>query len=199
MKDPLTWKNFTTTRLEKNKSNRHKSIVIWFTGLSASGKSTMADAVEVKLHSLGVSTVVLDGDNMRHNLCKDLGFDREGRKENMRRIAEVSKIFVEAGIVTLAAFISPFKKDRDMVKSIISHHDFIEISMDCPIEICESRDPKGYYKDARLMKIDNFTGVGSSYEVPENPDLIIGFDKSINESVDLILDLLIERKIIESR
>ena len=169
---------------------------MWFTGLSASGKSTIANAVEEKLYLLGCCTMVLDGDNMRHNLCKDLDFKKGGRKENIRRIAEVSKLFVEAGIITLSAFISPFRKDRDMAKSIISHCDFIEIFMDCSMEECECRDPKGNYKNARLMKIDNFTGISSPYEIPENPDLVIKSDSSVEESVELVLNLLVKKGII---
>ena len=150
-----------------------KPLVIWFTGLSGSGKSTLADLLETNLHQRGLKTILLDGDKMRQGLNKDLGFDDAGREENIRRIGELCKLFNEAGLITITSFISPFRKERDWVRSLFEPTEFIEIFINTPLELCESRDPKGLYKLARAGKIQNFTGIDSAYEVPEKAELVI--------------------------
>lgn len=150
-----------------------KPLVLWFTGLSGSGKSTLADVLEQRLMREGVKTYLLDGDNIRMGLNKNLDFSDEGRKENIRRIGEVAKLFVDAGIVVLTAFVSPFKSDRKMVRELLLHGEFIEVFVDTPIEVCEERDVKGLYKKARTGEIRDFTGISSPYEIPETPELII--------------------------
>jgi adenylylsulfate kinase len=151
--------------------NSLKPAVLWFTGLSGSGKSTIANAVELELHRRGVRTYLLDGDNVRHGLNKDLGFSDEDRIENLRRISEVSKLFVDAGLLVLTAFISPFRVDRQRVAEMLPEGEFIEVFIDTPIEVCESRDPKGLYKKVRAGEIANFTGIDSAYEAPTSPDI----------------------------
>lgn len=170
--------NATVTRSRREQLNKHKSFVVWFTGYSGSGKSTLAHTVEEQLYLMGYRTYVLDGDNVRHGLCGDLGFSDNDRKENIRRIGEMAKLFVDAGMVTLAAFISPAEKDRQSLKNMFNESDFIEIYCKCSIEECERRDVKGLYKKAREGKIADFTGITSAYEVPTNPDLIL--DTSID-------------------
>lgn len=165
--------NYAITRQQREEVNKHQSFVLWFTGLSGSGKSTIANEVEKELFQKGYLTYALDGDNIRNGINNDLGFTPEDRKENLRRIAEVAKLFVDAGIITLAAFISPTHKDRMGIKNIIGKENFYEIYIDTPLEICEQRDPKGLYKKARLGEIKNFTGIDAPYEPPENPDLHI--------------------------
>jgi len=195
----IVWHNATVTRERRNQQNKHKSAVLWFTGLSGSGKSTLAHAVEERLYQLDCRTIVLDGDNIRHGLCSDLDFSDDNRMENIRRIGEVTKLFIESGVITLTAFISPFKADRDKVISLLSDNDFIEIFVKCPISVCEDRDTKGMYKKARANKIKNFTGISSPYEEPENPDLTLDTDKeSLDESVDKVLNLLIYRKVVNN-
>ena len=195
----IIWYHATVTRKRRNQQNQHKSAVLWFTGLSGSGKSTLAHAVEEELYQLGCRTIVLDGDNIRHGLCSDLDFSNDNRIENIRRIGEVTKLFIESGVITLTAFISPFKADRDKVRLLLSDNDFIEIFVKCPVNVCEDRDTKGMYKKARANKIKNFTGISSPYEAPENPDLILDTDKeSLNESVGKVLNLLIHRKVINN-
>jgi len=195
----IIWHHATVTRKRRNQQNQHKSAVLWFTGLSGSGKSTLAHAVEEELYQLGCRTIVLDGDNIRHGLCSDLDFSNDNRIENIRRIGEVTKLFIESGVITLTAFISPFKADRDKVRLLLSDNDFIEIFVKCPVNVCEDRDTKGMYKKARANKIKNFTGISSPYEAPENPDLILDTDKeSLNESVGKVLNLLIHRKVINN-
>ena len=195
----VVWHHATVTRQRRNTQNKHKSVVLWFTGLSGSGKSTLAHAVEEELHQLGCRTITLDGDNIRHGLCIDLYFDDESRKENIRRIGEVAKLFIESGVITLAAFISPFKEERDKVRKLLADEGLIEIYVKCPISVCEARDVKGMYKKAKANEIKNFTGISSPYEAPENPDLILDTDKeSLDESVDKVLNLLIHRKVINN-
>jgi len=195
----IIWHHAPVTRKRRNQQNQHKSAVLWFTGLSGSGKSTLAHAVEEELYQLGCRTIVLDGDNIRHGLCSDLDFSNDNRIENIRRIGEVTKLFIESGVITLTAFISPFKADRDKVRLLLSDNDFIEIFVKCPVNVCEDRDTKGMYKKARANKIKNFTGISSPYEAPENPDLILDTDKeSLNESVGKVLNLLIHRKVINN-
>jgi len=179
---------------DRQKLKGHKSAILWFTGLSGSGKSTIAHAVEEKLHQMGVHTYVLDGDNIRTGLNKDLGFTPEDRKENIRRIGEVSKLFVDAGIIVLSAFISPYREDREFVRKIVNDNEFIEIYVKCPIEVCEKRDVKGLYKKARQGLIKNFTGIDDPYEEPENPEIIIETNKeTIEESVEKIINYLKEK------
>ncbi len=191
------WHPSNITRSNRESKNGHQSLVVWFTGLSASGKSTLALAVQEKLYNSGYQTYVLDGDNVRYGLCSDLGFSAFDRKENLRRIAEVSKLMVEAGIIVLTAFISPFQKDRESVRSLFSESDFIEIYCNATLKICEKRDPKGLYKKARAGEIDEFTGISSPYEVPSNPQLICKTgEDSIENNVNKVLALLRERKII---
>jgi adenylyl-sulfate kinase len=173
---------------------KQKAKLIWFTGLSGSGKSTLAVQLEAYLHDKGLATYLLDGDNVRAGLNKDLSFTEEGRVENIRRIGEVSKLLLDAGIVVLSAFISPFKADRDQVKKIVGSDNYIEVFVDTPLEVCEQRDVKGLYKKARTGEVKNFTGISSPYERPESPDVIIQTDKmSVEESLDLLL------KIVEPR
>jgi len=181
----------SVTRNRRNQSNCHQSIVLWFTGLSGSGKSTLAHVLEEKLFNKGCSTYVLDGDNVRHGLSSNLDFSDDDRKENIRRIGEVSKLMLEAGVVVMTAFISPFKADRSEVRKLIPKGDFIEIYCKASLEICEKRDIKGFYKRARAGEIKNYTGIDSPYEAPENPELIIDTDKeSLGESVTKIYDFL---------
>ncbi len=183
---------------DRQKLKGHKSAILWFTGLSGSGKSTIAHAVEEKLYQMGIHTYVLDGDNVRTGLNKDLGFSPEDRKENIRRIGEVSKLFVDAGIIVLSAFISPYKKDREFVRNIVGNGEFIEIYVKCPIEVCESRDVKGLYKKAREGLIKNFTGIDDPYEEPENPEIVIETDKeTVEESVEKIINYLKEKGYID--
>jgi len=179
------------TKERRNKTNNHQSMVIWFTGLSGSGKSTLAHALEEKLFNLGCKTFVLDGDNVRHGLSSNLSFSKADRAENIRRISEVSQLMLEAGMIVMTAFISPFKKDRDEARDLILYDNFIEIYCKASLEVCESRDVKGLYKLARAGEIKNYTGIDSPYEAPENPKLIIDTDKeSIEDSVDIILSYL---------
>jgi len=181
----------SVTRQRRNKSNNHQSLVLWFTGLSGSGKSTLAHALEEKLFQMGCKTFVLDGDNVRHGLNSNLDFSEADRTENIRRISEVSKLILESGLIVMTAFISPFKKDRNEARKLISNDDFIEIYCKASLEICEKRDVKGLYKRARAGEIKNYTGIDSPYEAPENPELIIDTDKeSLGESVSKIFDFL---------
>ena len=195
----VVWHHATVTRQRRNELNNHKSVVLWFTGLSGSGKSTLAHAVEEELHQIGCRTIVLDGDNMRHGLCKDLDFSDESRKENIRRIGEVAKLFIESGVITLTAFISPFRGELNKVRKLLIGGDLIEIYVKCPISVCEARDVKGMYKKAKANEIKNFTGISSPYEVPENPDLIVNTNQeTLDESVDKVLGVLINRGIINN-
>lgn len=196
----VIWHHATVTRERRNKQNQHKSVVVWFTGLSGAGKSTLAHAVEERLHQMGCRTIVLDGDNVRHGLCRDLGFTDGDRQENIRRVGEISKLFIEAGMIILAAFISPFKKDRDIVRNLVPHGDFLEVFVDCSIETCESRDVKGLYKKARIGEVENFTGISSPYEVPEKPEVTIYTDNdTLEESTSQIMQMLDERGIIKRK
>ena len=173
----------------RRKQNKHNSLLIWFTGLSGSGKSTLANQVEVALHEQGLRTYVLDGDNIRRGLNTDLDFTPEGRKENLRRIAEAAKLFIDAGVVTLAAFISPLQKDREKIKQIVGKENFIEIYVKASVEACEKRDVKGLYQKARNGEIKNFTGISAPYEEPKNPDVVVNSEKeTIAESIQIIMD-----------
>lgn len=185
---------------DRGKLNKHKSAILWFTGLSGSGKSTIAHKAEERLFDMGVRTYVLDGDNIRTGLNKDLGFSAEDREENIRRIGEVAKLFVDSGIIVMTAFISPYKKDRQAVRNLVADGEFIEIYVKCPIEVCEQRDVKGLYKKAREGIIKQFTGIDDPYEEPENPELMIETDKiGIEESVDCILTYLENKGYVNCR
>ncbi|MDA8905987.1 adenylyl-sulfate kinase [Candidatus Thioglobus sp.] len=194
MKSPnVIYHQATVTQKRRNKLNKHQSIVLWFTGLSGSGKSTLAHALEEKLFNMGCRTYVLDGDNVRHGLNSNLDFSEADRGENIRRISEVSKLMLEAGLIVMTAFISPYKKDRNEARELISNDNFVEIYCKASLETCEKRDVKGLYKKARSGEIKNYTGIDSPYEAPENPELIIDTDKErLNESVSNILNYLEE-------
>lgn len=193
------WHQPTVTRARREQMNRHESAIIWFTGLSGAGKSTIAHAVEEHLHQQGCRTYVLDGDNVRHGLCGDLGFSIDDRHENIRRIGEVACLFADAGTITLTAFISPLKADRAQVRRIAGA-DFIEIFCRCPIDVCESRDVKGIYKKARAGEIKDFTGISSPYEEPDSPELVIEtVSMSIEESAAVVMAYLDSRGIINTR
>ncbi|MBT0881480.1 MULTISPECIES: adenylyl-sulfate kinase [unclassified Campylobacter] len=185
----IIWHNQSLTKQKRAFLKNQKSCIVWLTGLSGSGKSTLANALEVKLHTLGYHTYLLDGDNIRHGLNKDLGFDEQSRVENIRRIAEVCKLFVDSGIIVISAFISPFKSDRDFARSLVDDNEFIEIFIDTPLDICEKRDPKGLYKKARNGELQNFTGITSPYEKPERPEIIIGVNQ-IDYNVNIIVKYL---------
>ena len=188
----------TVTRERRNQLNNHKSVVLWFTGLSGSGKSTMSHALEERLFNKGCRTFVLDGDNVRHGLNSDLGFSDKDRKENIRRIGEVSKLMMEAGFIIMTAFISPFREDRIAVRNLIPNGDFIEIYCKASLETCEARDVKGLYKRARAGEIKNYTGISSPYEVPDNADLIIDTEQeTIEASVSIIISFLKKKTIIK--
>lgn len=174
---------------DRVKKNGHKPLVLWFTGLSGSGKSTLASALETHLFNQGCSTYILDGDNIRTGLNKDLDFGAEGRSENIRRIGEVSKLFIDAGTVVLTAFISPFKSDRSFVRDLVGTTNFVEIFVECPLEVCEERDVKGLYKKAREGKIKNFTGIDSPFEKPEDADIIVNTNEN---SLEVCLQKLID-------
>ena len=191
MSTNITKHNYHITRNDHNRQNGHNSFVIWFTGLSGSGKSTIASRLEKKLFELGMRTYSLDGDNIRSGLNKDLSFSEEDRSENNRRIAEVAKLFVDAGLITITAFISPLASDRRRAKEIMGPHNFVEVFVNTPLEICEHRDVKGLYKKARKGEIKNFTGISSPYEQPVDPDVEVQtYNESIEESVDRIFELL---------
>ena len=191
------WHNATVTRERRENQNKHKSVILWFTGLSGAGKSTLAHSVEERLHQLGCNTYVLDGDNVRHGLNGDLSFSDEDRKENIRRIGQVSKLFLESGVIILTAFISPFRSDRQSVRNMVHHGDFIEIFCNSPIEVCEQRDVKGLYKKARSGEVKKFTGISSPYETSINPELTVltGVD-TLEKCTDEVLKLLKERNIL---
>lgn len=187
----LVWHQYHVTKKDRSLQKGQKPCILWFTGLSGSGKSTIANALERKLYAMGLHTYLLDGDNIRHGLNKDLGFTDEDRIENIRRIGEVSRLFVDAGLIVITAFISPFRKDRQSVKDLIEDREFIEIFIDTPLEVCERRDPKGLYKKARKGELSAFTGIDSPYETPLNPDLhILTEYQSVEESVEQIINFL---------
>ena len=193
----IVWHDQTVSREQKQQHKGHKPVLLWYTGLSGSGKSTIANAVEAKLFELGCHTYLLDGDNVRMGLNKGLTFSDEDRVENIRRISEVAKLFVDAGLIVSTAFISPFKADRDQARAIMAEGEFIEVFIDTPIEVCESRDPKGLYKKARAGEIPNFTGISSAFDIPESPELHIKTaEQSIEQSVMQIIQYLQEKQII---
>ncbi|WP_112181980.1 adenylyl-sulfate kinase [Paraliobacillus zengyii] len=190
----IVWHHSEVTKEERQKQNKHKSTVLWFTGLSGSGKSTVSVELEKRLHALAIHTYRLDGDNVRHGLNNNLKFSPEDRKENIRRVGEVSKLMVDAGLITLTAFISPYKQDRENVRQLLEEDEFIEIYMKATVETCEKRDPKGLYKKARAGEIKGFTGIDAPYEEPDQPELTIETDKqSIEEAVESIVNYLKEQ------
>ena len=193
------WHHATVTRQRRADLNQHHSVLLWFTGLSGAGKSTLAHALEERLYQMGYHTFVLDGDNVRHGLCGDLGFSNENRIENIRRVSEVSKLFLEAGVIVLTAFISPFEADRKKARNLVGE-DFVEIYCDCPLSVCEERDVKGLYRRAKAGEIKEFTGISSPYEQPKQAELVVETgEKSIDECVDQILEYLIERGVYERK
>jgi adenylylsulfate kinase len=195
----VVWHHATVTRERRQQINGHRGALLWFTGLSGAGKSTLAHAVEEALHQRGCHTFVLDGDNVRHGLCSDLGFSEPDRKENIRRIGEMSKLFVEAGTIVLTAFISPFREDRARVRGLCQHGDFIEIFCDSPIDVCEGRDVKGLYKKARQGLIKDFTGISSPYETPDNPEVTVPTGSAmLDECVQQVMQVLLLRGIAKS-
>ena len=191
------WHEPTIKRHHREALNEHKGKILWFTGLSGAGKSTLAHALEEQLHDFGARTYVLDGDNVRKGLCKDLGFSEQDRMENIRRIGEMSRIMMDAGLIVMTAFISPFRRDRRIVRELVEEGDFLEIFCDTPLSVCESRDIKGLYKKARAGEIPEFTGISSPYEIPEQPELVVDSGNStIEVCVGEIIKFLKEREII---
>jgi bifunctional enzyme CysN/CysC len=182
------WQALAVTREDRERLSGHPAKVVWFTGLSGAGKSTMANALEKALHALGKRTYILDGDNVRHGLNKDLGFTDADRVENIRRVAEVARLMMDAGLIVITAFISPFRVERELARQLIGEENFIEVFVDTPLEVCEQRDPKGLYKKARSGQLPNMTGIGSPYEPPENPSLVV--TSSDQGTADAIHDLL---------
>lgn len=190
----VVWHHATVTRARREQLNGHRGIVIWFTGLSGAGKSTLAHEVEEQLYRNGYRTFVFDGDNVRHGLCSDLGFLVDDRTENIRRIGEIARLFIEAGVIALTAFISPLRKDRERVRQLVGEKDFIEIYARCPLEICESRDTKGLYQRARAGEVKHFTGISSPYEPPLRPDLTLDTDsESVEQCASRVITLLRQR------
>lgn len=191
----ITWHDSEVTKAQRQERNGHKSVVIWFTGLSGSGKSTISVALEKVLFEQNITSYRLDGDNIRHGLNQNLGFSPEDRKENIRRIGEVGKLMVDAGVVTMTAFISPYEEDRNTVREILEDGEFIEVFTKCSLDECESRDPKGLYKKARSGEIKEFTGINALYEEPSNPEIVIDTEnESVEESVEKIVAYLKENQ-----
>jgi adenylylsulfate kinase len=197
-KNNTTWHHSTISRNDREHLNNHNSIILWFTGLSGSGKSTLAHAVEERLFQLQCRTYVLDGDNVRHGLCGDLGFTDIDRQENIRRVGELAKLIIETGTICLSAFISPFERERRLARSLVPQSDFIEIYCFCELAICEKRDTKGLYKKARAGEIQHFTGISSPYEEPKKPELHINTGiNPLHVCVEQIIDLLKKRGILK--
>lgn len=197
MSNNITWHETSITKFERRQKNGYHSFVIWLTGLSGSGKSTIANALARKLFDENIHSYVLDGDNVRHGLNKDLGFSEEDRNENIRRIGEVAKLFVDSGQVVLTAFISPFRKDREVVRNLLEENEFIEVYVKCSLKSCEKRDPKGLYKKARKGEIKQFTGIDSPYEEPLKPEIVVDTEAlSVEESVEEIYRYLKENHYI---
>jgi adenylylsulfate kinase len=193
----ITWHSSAVTKEDRRIQNGHGSCVLWFTGLSGSGKSTIANAVSGELYRQGINEYVLDGDNIRHGLNRDLGFSDDDRTENIRRIGEVAKLFVDSGAVVTTAFISPFRADRDQVRELFEAGEFIEVFVDCPLEECEQRDPKQLYAKARRGEIKDFTGIDSPYETPNSPEIVLRSDLlSVEEAVQQIFGYLKDKHVI---
>ncbi|MGL4820778.1 MAG: adenylyl-sulfate kinase [Bacilli bacterium] len=196
----IVWHNASVTRTDRNEKNGHASFVLWFTGLSGSGKSTVANATSALLFEQGHQVYVLDGDNVRHGLNKDLGFSETDRVENIRRIGEVSKLFVDAGTIVLTAFISPFRADRALVRELLGADHFVEVFVDCPLEECERRDVKGLYAKARRGEIKHFTGIDSPYEAPEAAEIIVRSDQlSVEQCAHSIVEYLYTRGLVREK
>jgi adenylylsulfate kinase len=194
----VVWHTATITRADREAQNNHRSAILWFTGLSGAGKSTLAHAVEARLHKVGCRTFVIDGDNVRHSLCGDLGFSAEDRTENIRRVGEVAKLFTEAGVIALTAFISPFRADRDRVRTMVEAGDFLEIYCDADLSVCEERDVKGLYQKARAGQIPEFTGISSPYEAPDNPEIVVKTGtQTLEACVDEVMQALVQKGIIQ--
>ena len=199
MTKPVFHQASIVTKQDRSLIKNQRSAILWFTGLSGSGKTTLAHALEDRLFKLNYHTYVLDGDNLRQGLCHDLQFSDKDRHENIRRVGEVGKLFVDSGIITLTAFISPFRVDRASIKNLFSSQDFFEIYCDCPLDVCEKRDVKGLYKLARQGDIKEFTGISSPYEVPLKPDLTIKTgEQTIDQSISQLMDFLLSQKIIRT-
>lgn len=197
MSSNIVWHDASISKSERRENNKHHSFILWFTGLSASGKSSIANALAREIFERGNQSFVLDGDNVRHGLNKDLGFDEDSRKENIRRIGEVSKLFVESGQIVLTAFISPYQEDRDTVRDLVGEGEFLEVYVKCSVEECERRDPKGLYKKARNEEIKNFTGISAPYEAPVNPEIVVDSENfSIEECAQQLIQILVEKEYI---
>ncbi len=197
MADNIVWHNHKITRAERAASKNQKPCLLWFTGLSGSGKSTIANALDVALHQRGYHTFLLDGDNVRHGLCEDLGFSDDDREENIRRIGEVSKLFADAGLIVLSAFISPFTSDRRLVRKLFPAGEFIEVFMDTPLETCEERDPKGLYRKARAGEIKRFTGIDSPYEMPQHPEVRLDTSTmTVDDCVEILIQHLVRNSLV---
>jgi len=185
------FQHFDISSQKRAEIKNQKPKCIWLTGLSGAGKSTLANTLDKELTSMGIHTYILDGDNIRNGLCSDLGFEDKDRHENIRRVAEVSKLMFDAGLIVICAFISPFQRDRDFARSLYSDGDFIEVFVNTPMDVIIKRDPKGHYQNAQKGLIENFTGIGSSYETPENPEIVIDTEElSVDESIDQIKNYL---------
>ncbi|MDP2575861.1 adenylyl-sulfate kinase [Vibrio penaeicida] len=194
----VVWHQHSVSKASRANQKNQQPAVLWFTGLSGAGKSTVAGALEVKLAELGYHTYLLDGDNVRHGLCSDLGFSSQDRRENIRRIGELAKLMADAGLIVLSAFISPHRAERQMVRTMLDDGEFLEVFVNTSLDVCEQRDPKGLYKKARAGEIKNFTGIDSEYETPENPEIDLpAGEKSIDELVELCLADLRSRGIIK--
>ena len=193
----IVWHHAMVTRERREIANAHHSVILWFTGLSGAGKSTLAHAVEERLHQLNMKTFVFDGDNVRHGLCSDLGFSEDDRTENIRRIGEMAKLFIESGVIALTAFISPFRADRDRVRALVKDGDFIEVYCRASVDQCEARDVKGLYAKARAGEIGDFTGISSPYEAPESAELVVDTGgQSLDVCVKKVIDYLIDQGLI---
>lgn len=195
----IVWHHSVVSRQDREQAGRHKGVIVWFTGLSGAGKSTLAHAVEDTLFQLGCRTFVLDGDNIRHGLCQDLAFSDQDRVENIRRVGEVAKLFMEAGVIVLTAFISPFQADRQRVREMVGPQDFIEVYCNTPMDICEQRDVKGLYNKARQGHIQKFTGISSPYEPPQSPEIVLATGTTpIEVCIEELITLLRQRHIIST-
>jgi adenylylsulfate kinase len=196
----VMWHRSLVSQEDRNRMNGHKSVNVWFTGYSGSGKSTLAHALERRLFEMKCRTFVFDGDNVRHGLCKDLGFSVEDRRENIRRITEMVKLFLDAGLIALTAFIAPFQKDRDIIKAYLGAKNYIEVFCDCPLQICEDRDVKGIYKKARMGIIKDFTGITSPYEPPQSPDIVLQTAKlSIDDCIVQLIEIMRKKRVFDTR
>lgn len=193
----IVWHNSHVSKKDRAELNGQKPFVVWLTGLSGSGKSTLANALDSYLFSRGFRSYLLDGDNVRHGLNRDLGFDHDSRVENIRRIGEVSKLMVDAGLIVITAFISPYRSDRNMVREMFPADEFIEVYLDAALAVCEQRDPKGLYKKAREGKITDFTGIDSPYEAPLNPEIVLNSDKqNVEQELHAVIQYLESRNLL---